>query len=139
MHVAPRTSAHDAPTPVAALIKTLREERGWSRSELARRCRTTYRQIHKWETEGKEPSAKNLGQLAEAFMLDVSVFVAALRGQDPKTTEWTRFEAALAQRGERVDPDGVEAARLMGSVLGTPTSDDYLDAYDLHQRRRRKR
>ena len=48
-------------------IKTLREARGWTQAELARRLNMTRNGVNSWEQGLSMPSAPLLGELAKLF------------------------------------------------------------------------
>ena len=58
-------------TTVNGKLKAIRERRGMSKSELARRAKTTYQTVLNIETNRYDPSAKTLARIARA--LEVSV------------------------------------------------------------------
>lgn len=64
-------------------LRSLREQRGWSQRELARRCGFGETQIGKYEAGTVDPSATNLGLLAEVF--EVSTDYLLGRTDSPHT------------------------------------------------------
>jgi transcriptional regulator with XRE-family HTH domain len=62
-------------------LRLLREHRGWSQRELARRCNLGDTQIHKYENEQSDPSSSNLSNIAE--QLGVSADFLLGRTDDP--------------------------------------------------------
>ncbi len=48
-------------------LRTLREQRGWSQRELARLCKFGETQVRKYEAGLVDPSATNLGVIAEVL------------------------------------------------------------------------
>ena len=89
----------------AERIVALRERHGWTKSELARRVGTTYRQVHGWESNEKEPGAESLLSLATVFGVTIEEIIGAAEGQDPPFLAWADFleteQGASMDAGER--------------------------------------
>ena len=56
-------------------LKAIREERGMSKSELARRAGTTYQTILNIESHRYDPSARTLAKIARALGVSLDALV----------------------------------------------------------------
>lgn len=65
---------------LAEKLKSLREFRGWSLSDLAGRSGVSRAMIHKVETYSSSPTASLLGRLSGAFGLTISQLLAQAEG-----------------------------------------------------------
>ena len=78
---------------IAAIIKTLRQERGWKQQDLADRLGVSRPTVAQWETRKKPPGRKNLVKLAQIF----GISVEALLGQDEKSDEILQLREDISQ------------------------------------------
>lgn len=62
----------------ARALKSMRENRGLKKSEVASRAGTTYLNVHRWESELATPTISNLGALADAYGTDLSEVASAI-------------------------------------------------------------
>ena len=56
-------------------LHRLREERGWSQRELAKRVGTTRNTINRWEIGNRHPSVTMLERLAQAFKIGIAALL----------------------------------------------------------------
>ena len=63
-------------------IKELREERGLTKSELAKAIGNNYREILRWETTISEPRASKLKQIADVLAVPMDSFFEEKGGED---------------------------------------------------------
>jgi transcriptional regulator with XRE-family HTH domain len=66
-------------------LRDLRDERGWSRKDLAARTGLSYPYISQLENGDREPSFDTLTRLAEAFGLAVEELIAPATAHRPPT------------------------------------------------------
>jgi HTH-type transcriptional regulator/antitoxin HipB len=63
---------------LGAEVRTLREQRGWSQTELAKRAGTTHSEIARFEAGGMTPTLPQLAGIARTLQLRLSIaFVSA--------------------------------------------------------------
>lgn len=68
--------APKTPPKLAKRIRSMREQSGWSRNQLARLVGVSPDSIHKWETGEREPRGANLVALADAFECEAKELVS---------------------------------------------------------------
>ncbi|HCN46151.1 MAG TPA: LacI family transcriptional regulator [Pseudomonas sp.] len=98
------TTENDLDARIGARIRTERESRGWSLTELSQRASVSRAMIHKVERGESSPTANLLGKLSGAFGLSISSLIARaetqqgrlLRAQDQPT--WTDPETGYLRR-----------------------------------------
>lgn len=98
------TTDNDLDARIGARIRTERESRGWSLTELSQRASVSRAMIHKVERGESSPTANLLGKLSGAFGLSISSLIARaetqqgrlLRAQDQPT--WTDPETGYLRR-----------------------------------------
>lgn len=75
----------DAPTSLGARLRLLREARGWSQSELARRAQLNRNVINTAERDRSRPARDNLARIAQALGVSVAVLTGeeAMSGGQP--------------------------------------------------------
>ncbi len=56
-------------------LRRVREERGWSQQELAKRVGTTRNTINRWEIGNRHPSVTMLERLAQAFKIGIAALL----------------------------------------------------------------
>jgi transcriptional regulator with XRE-family HTH domain len=66
-------SSADAPTSLGARLRLLRDARGWSQSQLARRAQLNRNVINTAERDRSRPVRDNLVRIAQALEVSVSV------------------------------------------------------------------
>lgn len=94
----------DIDARIGARIRTERESRGWSLTELSQRASVSRAMIHKVERGESSPTANLLGRLSGAFGLSISSLIARaeveqgrlLRKQDQPA--WTDPETGYLRR-----------------------------------------
>lgn len=94
----------DLDTRIGARIRTERESRGWSLTDLSLRAAVSRAMIHKVERGESSPTANLLGKLSGAFGLSISSLIARaenphgrlLRAADQPT--WTDPETGYLRR-----------------------------------------
>jgi len=94
----------DIDARIGARIRTERENRGWSLTELSQRAAVSRAMIHKVERGDSSPTANLLGKLSGAFGLSISSLIARaetrqgrlLRRQDQPA--WTDPETGYLRR-----------------------------------------
>ena len=86
----------------AERIKALREARGWTQAELARRMNITRNGVNSWEQGLSMPSPACLVDLSKVF----SVSTDYLLGVE-------RLETVMTQAGELTEADWVDFDRLV--------------------------
>lgn len=90
-------------------IRVLREARGWTRTELARRLygddvsRLRYKYVHRWEEQGMDPDVETIRRLAEVFGVTLDELAGTMAGQDPPFEAWRAFVAS--PRGQTMTPE----------------------------------
>lgn len=123
---------------IGARIRTERESRGWSLTELSQRASVSRAMIHKVERGESSPTANLLGKLSGAFGLSISSLIARaeveqgrlLRKQDQPT--WTDPESGYRRR--HVSPQSDLPLELLhitlpaGQAVPMPAS-----AYSFHR------
>lgn len=85
-------------------IALLREERGLSKSDLARRVwpdvsPPRYRSIQRWESEEGSPGRDNLARVAEALSVTIEELLGVAEGQEPPFAAWKEFLATPRGQG----------------------------------------
>ena len=75
------TTQDDLDARIGARIRTERESRGWSLTELAQRSTVSRAMIHKVERGESSPTANLLGKLSGAFGLSISSLIARAESQ----------------------------------------------------------
>lgn len=75
------TTQDDLDARIGARIRTERESRGWSLTELAQRSTVSRAMIHKVERGESSPTANLLGKLSGAFGLSISGLIARAESQ----------------------------------------------------------
>lgn len=70
------TTENDLDARIGARIRTERESRGWSLTELSQRAAVSRAMIHKVERGESSPTANLLGKLSGAFGLSISSLIA---------------------------------------------------------------
>jgi transcriptional regulator with XRE-family HTH domain len=122
----------DLDTRIGSRIRTEREGRGWSLTELAERAGVSRAMIHKIERGDSSPTANLLGKLSGAFGLSMSTLLAraeavggALLRRDEQPV-WTDPETGYLRR--QVSPrsdmplDLVEITLPAGKEVPIPAS-----------------
>jgi len=66
---------------IAATIKRLRAERGWSQEKLAEQIAEPANTVSRWETATYKPSAEQLEKLAKLFDESITVFFPGMERQ----------------------------------------------------------
>lgn len=118
---------------VGEAIRTAREARGWSKSELARHLGTSYRQVHRWETGDAAPGAPLMSGLSTTLGLDLKALIALVASAAPASPEWKRF----VESARGLTTEEMTAVRM--TYLGdAPTAEDYADALAMHRRRAKR-
>lgn len=77
---------------LGAVVRHLREQRGWSQDELAFRTHTSAANISRIETGKHWPGTDLLKSLAEALELKVYQLIALAEGVRLKKTQGTKFD-----------------------------------------------
>lgn len=98
------TTETDLDARIGVRIRTERESRGWSLTELSQRASVSRAMIHKVERGESSPTANLLGKLSGAFGLSISSLIARaetqqgrlLRAQDQPI--WTDPETGYLRR-----------------------------------------
>lgn len=98
------TTENDLDARIGARIRTERESRGWSLTELSQRAAVSRAMIHKVERGESSPTANLLGKLSGAFGLSISSLIARaetrqgrlLRAQDQDV--WVDPETGYLRR-----------------------------------------
>jgi len=75
------TTESDLDVRIGARIRTERESRGWSLTELSQRASVSRAMIHKVERGESSPTANLLGKLSGAFGLSISSLIARAESQ----------------------------------------------------------
>ena len=65
-------------------IRQLREERGWSQHELARRLRVPPSTVFRWEHRGQVPNPHHRQRLAALFGVSVEAIALGSAEQEPQ-------------------------------------------------------
>lgn len=76
VHYSDAMETHDLDQRIGARIRTEREARAWSLTELAARASVSRAMIHKIERGDSSPTAQLLGKLSGAFGLSMSTLLA---------------------------------------------------------------
>ncbi|CAN7499898.1 helix-turn-helix domain-containing protein [Mesorhizobium caraganae] len=97
---------------MARRIRELREAKGFSKSDLARRTGVTTTAVWNWETNGRRPHDETLKQIALCLGSSVQYL---LTGQDEVEVP-ARHTAALASRTVQsiIDDAQAEIAKIVG-------------------------
>jgi HTH-type transcriptional regulator/antitoxin HipB len=95
-------------------IRTLRQERGWTQTDLAGRVGTTKRAIIHYETHGKFPPAPILAAMAGAFGLTMET----LMGPEEPERRLKRDEPDLLN-----DPEDRRLWKRLQQIKGLPERD----------------
>ena len=53
------------------MLKELRQEKGWTQKELAKKLNVTYGSINGWENRGRQPSFEMVYEIAKIFEVTV--------------------------------------------------------------------
>jgi HTH-type transcriptional regulator/antitoxin HipB len=112
-------------------IRRLRQERGWTQTDLAERAGCSRRAIVYYERDGKYPPAPVLAAMAGAFGLDINTFMApeepgqkAAKGAPDLLTDpedrrlWKKFRQ-LRELSER---DQASVLRMLNALSGAKTA-----------------
>ena len=84
-------------------IKTLRESRGWTQAELARRMNMTRNGINSWEQGLSMPSPQSLVDLARLFSVSTDYLLGVEKHNTVNVTGLDEKDVALiAQLAERL-------------------------------------
>ena len=84
-------------------IKALRESRGWTQAELARRMNMTRNGINSWEQGLSMPSPQSLGDLARLFSVSTDYLLGVEKHNTVNVTGLDEKDVALiAQLAERL-------------------------------------
>ena len=87
----------------AARIKALRESRGWTQAELARRMNMTRNGINSWEQGLSMPSPQSLVDLARLFSVSTDYLLGVEKHNTVNVTGLDEKDVALiAQLAERL-------------------------------------
>ena len=87
----------------ADLIKALRESRGWTQAELARRMNMTRNGINSWEQGLSMPSPQSLVDLARLFSVSTDYLLGVEKHNTVNVTGLDEKDVALiAQLAERL-------------------------------------
>lgn len=127
----------DVPTdpdgvPPAASLQARRIEEaikrsGLSKSEVARRLKTSYVTVNRWTTGESRPSARFLRALPEVVGMTLEELLGVAEGQDPPFESWQQFVAT--PEGSGMSPGERRALQGLPWPPGTtPTVSSYLVA-----------
>jgi len=100
-------------------LKEQREERGWSRAELARQAGVSEGAISKWESGKQEPRYRELVKIAEVFDSSVLGNVDVIYSKTSKIVEG--FVAAV-NRLPLSDEDKMQTITSVINALGKETA-----------------
>lgn len=98
------TTENDLDSRIGARIRTERESRGWSLTELSQRAGVSRAMIHKVERAESSPTANLLGKLSGAFGLSMSSLIARAEIQQGRLLRchdqpvWTDPETGYLRR-----------------------------------------
>jgi Zn-dependent peptidase ImmA (M78 family)/DNA-binding XRE family transcriptional regulator len=81
---------------VAQAIRRVREQRGWSQSELARRLERTQTSVSYWESGKRTPGLDELLELSDVLDVGVDTFIPPERTRRPVTAVLRATVARLA-------------------------------------------
>lgn len=88
---------------IAEKIKALRQARGWTQSELARRMRVTRNGINSWEQGLSMPSLSSLVELAKVFSVTTDYLLGLEQLQTINVSDLSERDVALlAEISERL-------------------------------------
>ncbi|MCQ4162525.1 XRE family transcriptional regulator [Roseomonas sp. GC11] len=104
----------DTSAQLAQRLKTEREARGWSLTELAERSGVSKAMISKIERDEVSPTAALLGRLSGAFGLSLSQLLA-------RAEQGTGLLARLAEQPSWQDPETGFLRRAVTPTAGPPT------------------
>ena len=93
---------------VSERLKTLREERGYQRTELASRAGVSRDVIRKIETAETSPTLETIHQIAQALRVSLAEFFAAPTG--------TKEEQAISQLAAYLADKRYEHIRLVDQI-----------------------
>lgn len=86
---------------IAAIIKELRQERGWTMAELAQRLGVSEATVSRWEAGKNMPKAEHLRAIAELRGVDPQLFVErTLRAANSKELRRRILEARVGLSGD---------------------------------------
>lgn len=81
-------------TTLGQYITSLRDEKGWTQRELAKRAGCSHTTINKLEGDAfKQPSLDLIIALSRAFKVPVASFVRAYQGKEPNFKEMVDKES----------------------------------------------
>lgn len=102
---------------LAILIKTLREERGWSQAQLAARAGVSQQLVNKLES-GKARETRKIVAIAKAFDLSVEDFVGARKVEPRERTGTASVGQRLRDRRRELKMTTAEVAKAAGVTQG---------------------
>lgn len=110
---------------IGARVSALAKARGLSKSELARRLKTSYRMVHKWTSGAQLPERESLLKLAGVLGVTIEELLGVAAGQDPPFEAWGEFLAS--DQGVTITPDERRALQVIPWPPGQePTITGYL-------------
>ncbi len=116
---------------IAERLKILRNERGWSLDELARRSGVSRATLSRLENSEVSPTASVLGKLAAAFGMTISRLIQMVEVQFvpviPRDRQLLWIDPAIGFRRRSISPP---AQSLAGEVLECEIDPDTRISYD---------
>ena len=95
-------------------ILTLRKEKNWSQSELAKMVGITYAQIGRYETKGAQPSAEVLKKIADALGTTTDFL---MYGNKDEKARAALSDTELLQQFKEVEKMDVEDKKTIKNII----------------------
>lgn len=100
------------PQPISKRIKDLREKRGLTRSQLAKRVGVTFAGVYNWEEEDRQPRMDTLTRLAEVLGVTTHFLMTG--------SEEGAHEEPVKKRKNTVDSVLEQAQQDFAAAMGLP-------------------
>ncbi len=95
-------------------ILTLRKEKSWSQSELAKMVGVTYAQIGRYETKGAQPSAEVLKKIADALGTTTDFL---MYGNKDEKARAALSDTELLQQFKEVEKMDIEDKKTIKNII----------------------